>query len=135
MSTSGRAVLADADVCVPVPLHRRRLRQRGFNQADDLARGLGVPVVAVLRRVRRTRPQVELPAVERQSNVAGAFALARPCRARDIAGRIVVLVDDVATTGATLEACARVLSRAGAREVRGLTAARVASPGPPSPPR
>jgi ComF family protein len=132
MAASGRLVLTGADLVVPVPLHRRRLRHRGFNQAADLARGLGVTVRPVLRRVRPTRAQVELPAAERQSNVAGAFATKRRC-ARHIAGRVVVLVDDVATTGATLEACARVLRAAGARDVRALTAARVATPSSRSP--
>jgi ComF family protein len=130
MARVGAPLLADAELVVPVPLHRRRLHQRGFNQAADLARGLGVPTVNALRRVRRTRPQVELPAAERHSNVADAFAIARFCRAGDVHGKVVVLVDDVATTGATLEACANVIRGAGAREVRALTAARVATPPP-----
>jgi len=136
---AGREVLDGADVVVPVPLHWTRRHQRGFNQAEALATRLGVPVARALRRTRRTRPQVELPAGDRHRNVSGAFGLARcaggpPGRvrwrrgARPLAGRIVVLVDDVATTGATLDACARVLLEAGAREVRALTAARVASP-------
>lgn len=130
MARVAAPLLADADLAVPVPLHRLRLHQRGFNQAADLARGLGVPAVNVLRRVRRTRPQVELPAAERHSNVADAFAIARFCRAGGVRGKVVVLVDDVATTGATLEACATVLQAAGAGEVRALTAARVATPPP-----
>jgi ComF family protein len=136
MAAQGRDLLADADFVVPVPLHRQRQRQRGFNQADDLARGLGLPVMRRLRRTRRTRPQVELPKAARRANVNDAFAIAgsngvfqaivrRQRRCLD--GAIVVVVDDVATTGATLEACARVLRRAGAAEVRALTAARVVS--------
>jgi ComF family protein len=131
MAAAGASLLADADIVVPVPLHRRRLRQRGFNQADDLARGLGRPIVRALRRSRPTRAQVELPAAERQSNVAGAFSLAHRRSASHITGSTVVLIDDVATTGATLEACAVVLRSAGAREMRALTAARVATPPPP----
>jgi ComF family protein len=134
MARAGVSLLADADLIVPVPLHRWRLHQRGFNQAADLARELGVPIEHALRRVQRTRPQVELPAGERHSNVAGAFAMGRSSGAADVAGKIVVLVDDVATTGATLDACAGVLRAAGAREVRALTAARVAMPRPPRPP-
>jgi ComF family protein len=121
MAVHGRQVLQGADVVVPVPLHRRRQRQRGFNQAEDLARGLGLPVARALRRVRATQPQVDLPADERRENVKDAFTIHRP-----VNGAIIVLVDDVATTGATLEACARVLRDAGAKELRALTAARVA---------
>lgn len=153
MAEHGSEVLAGADVLVPVPLHRRRHRERGFNQADDLARGLGLPIVHALQRVKRTQPQVDLPAAERHLNVRDAFAIApvmmsgrpqgRPlqqgepphtrCGGRPlgqpyiIPGTIIVLVDDVTTTGATLDACARVLRQAGAREVRALTAARVAT--------
>jgi ComF family protein len=134
MATHGRDVLCGADVVVPVPLHRRRQRIRGFNQAADLAHGLGLPVADALVRSRVTQPQVDLPAEQRRENVRGAFALKpaslhlsasiRRCREREIDDRSIVLVDDVATTGATLESCARVLMRAGAREVRALTAAR-----------
>ena len=113
MARVAAPLLADADLVVPVPLHRRRLHERGFNQAADLARGLGVPAVTALRRVRRTRPQVELPAAERHSNVEGAFAVARFCRAGSLRDNVVVLVDDVATTGATLEACGNCLLNAG----------------------
>jgi ComF family protein len=130
MAHAGEALLRDADFVVPVPLHRRRLRQRGFNQAADLTRLLGMRRLDALRRVRRTRPQVELPSAERHSNVHDAFAIARWQRASAIRGRVLVLVDDVATTGATLEACALVLRAAGAREIRALTAARVATPRP-----
>lgn len=127
MGACGRALLADADLVVPVPLHGRRRRQRGFNQAHDLARGLGLPVAAALRRVRQTRPQVELPAADRQTNVKDAFTVRRTWHLPPITERVIVLVDDVTTTGATLDACARALRRAGARDVRALTAARVAT--------
>jgi ComF family protein len=118
-------VLAGADYVVAVPLHRGRLRQRGFNQAEDLASGLSLPVARALRRVKATEPQVNLPAERRRDNVHGAFTLGT--RAELVRGRTIVLVDDVATTGATLDACARVLKQARAADVRALTAARVAS--------
>lgn len=124
-----RAHLLDgADCVVPVPLHPWRRVRRGFNQAADLAHHLGLPVVHALWRARATAAQAGLTAAERQRNVHGAFRLSplltRRRRARLIDDRIVVLVDDVKTTGATLEACAEVLRGAGAREVRAATAAR-----------
>ncbi len=118
-------VLQDADLVVPVPLHRRKKRARGFNQAIDLARRLGLPLHRALRRTRATASQTGLAADERRRNVRGAFAPSRlRWRTQGIDGRIVVLVDDVSTTGATLEECARVLTAMGAREVRAVTAAR-----------
>jgi len=120
-------VFEGASVVVPVPLHWQRRWQRGFNQAEALAAGLGVPVCRALVRRRSTRAQFGLPAARRHRNVRGAF---RPAwrgarRARSLLkGAIVVLVDDVATTGATLGACAEVLKGMGAREVRAITAAR-----------
>jgi ComF family protein len=123
-----RRVLAGASALVPVPLHPRRQRQRGFNQSELLARELGrragVPV-APLALVRRedTPPQTGLSAAARRANVKGAFAVRRRAQ---VSGKLLVLVDDVFTTGATAASCARVLSAAGAREVRLLTAARVA---------
>ena len=125
MAQHGAGVLQGADLVVPVPLHPRRHRQRGFNQADDLARGLGVRRSRALRRVRATQSQIELPAEQRRDNVQHAFALRVPVI--QVSRKVVVIVDDVTTTGATLEACARVLKMAGVREVRALTAARVAT--------
>ncbi|HEX6161993.1 MAG TPA: ComF family protein [Vicinamibacterales bacterium] len=124
MREHGAALLRDADAVVPVPLHPRREYQRGFNQADDLARHLGVPVAPLLKRVVFTQSQIELPKEQRQANVRNAFALSDP-GSRLPAPGIVVLVDDVSTTGSTLDACARVLKAAGVKEVRALTAARV----------
>jgi ComF family protein len=118
------SVLCGADVAVPVPLHRSRKRARGFNQAADIARYLPIPSVHVLKRVRSTVSQTDLPAAKRHANVRNAFALRR---GQDVTGLVVVLVDDVSTTGATLESCARVLKEAGAREIRALTVARVVS--------
>lgn len=128
MRNAGADLLRDADVVVPVPLHAMRRLRRGFNQASDLARRLDHPVVNALWRVRATSPQAGLTAAGRRRNVRGAFRLSpflsRSAQARYVDNRIVVLVDDVSTTGATLDACARVLKRAGAREVCALTAAR-----------
>lgn len=124
MIASGARILDDADLAVPVPLHRAKRRARGFNQAAEIARHLTIPAIDALKRTRATTSQTDLPAEARHANVRNAFALRRCV---DITGRVVVLVDDVSTTGATLEACARVLLDAGAREVRALTAARVVS--------
>jgi len=123
MKARGEEILKDAHLAVPVPLHPWRRRERGFNQAEDLARHVGLPVKLALRRVRRTQTQADLPAAKRHGNVKGAFALAR--LNDSLSGKIVVLIDDVSTTGATLDACALALKEAGVREVRALTAARV----------
>jgi ComF family protein len=124
MVSAGTDVLRDADIVVPVPLHVLRQYSRGFNQAAELARHLPLRSANVLRRCRATVTQTDLPESERFDNVREAFALR--WRA-DVRGKVVVVVDDVSTTGATLDACARVLLDAGAAEVRGLTAARAAS--------
>ena len=125
MRSAGARVLRDAEVVVPVPLHPRREYQRGFNQADDLARHLGLPVAPLLKRVVFTQPQIELPKEDRHRNVRDAFAHTPNPRSPIPVPFIVVLIDDVSTTGATLDACARVLKNAGVKEVRALTAARV----------
>jgi ComF family protein len=115
---------------VPVPLHPWRHIRRGFNQAADLANALDAQVLHALWRGRRTASQTGLTATGRRRNVGGAFRVSPLLASRQIdvqlRERIVVLVDDVRTTGATLEECARVLMDAGAREVRALTAARAA---------
>jgi ComF family protein len=124
LEQSGAEILDGADVLVPVPLHRSRQRARGFNQAAEIARHMTLPTTRALTRVRGTPSQTDLPAAQRHANVRGAFAVRRRARVR---GAVVVLVDDVSTTGATLDACARALVGAGAVEVRALTAARVVS--------
>jgi ComF family protein len=120
-------MISSAHAAVPVPLHVTRRLERGFNQAAELASHLGLPVVAALRRTRRTADQVRLPAGRRHANVRGAFT------ATDAAAMLVnktaLLVDDVSTTGATLNACALALKSAGIAEVLALTAARVVAPG------
>ena len=130
-AAEGRDVLRGAHCVVPVPLHPLRRLQRGFNQAEDLARELGLPVANLLWRPRMTPPQTGLGAWARRRNVRGAFALSPFLTSRRrsaLAGRTVVLVDDVRTTGATLNACANVLLEAGVGEVRALTVARAALP-------
>lgn len=114
-----------ADWLVPVPLHAARQRERGYNQSELLARQLsqhtGVPLLPIgLRRTRVTKVQMQLNAAERKVNVAGAFQ----CNDTRLSGRRVVVIDDVCTTGATLDACASALLQAGAASVIGLTLAR-----------
>ncbi|WP_246505053.1 ComF family protein [Microvirga antarctica] len=129
MTRAGAELLADADVIVPVPLHRFRLWQRRFNQAMALAGCIAAKSgVAcnpfLLARVRRTRQQVGLTKAQRQQNLQGAFRVPVDCRAR-LAGKRVLLVDDVLTTGATANAAARALLRGGAATVDILAFARV----------
>ncbi|HTZ37113.1 MAG TPA: ComF family protein [Stellaceae bacterium] len=126
MHRSGAELLAGADLLVPVPLHWTRLIRRRFNQAGLLAhaiRAAGGPPVAAdwLLRRRRTPSQGRLGALARARNVRGAFAVRR---GRDLRGKRVVLIDDVMTTGATAEECARVLRQAGAAWVGVLVLAR-----------
>lgn len=117
-------------VAVPVPLHPWRSFRRGFNQADALARGLGTPVREWLRRPRVGRPQAGLHAEERRHNVEGLYMMRRRPWTR--VPTTVVLVDDVMTTGATADACARVLKAGGVERVYVLTAARAITTGGPS---
>jgi ComF family protein len=121
--------LAGADVIVPVPLARLRLLSRRFNQAailgHEVSRLTGIPAAPLaLGRRRRTPPQVGLTRDQRRQNVAGAFVVA-PGRTARLAGAKVVLIDDVITTGATAEACARALKQAGAVRVDVLALALV----------
>ena len=124
-----------ADVVVPVPLHRDRERQRGYNQAGliskPLARRLGLPHKAVLLMRTRPRPGKQVLTLEKRwESVRGAFAT-RP--GSQVDNKRVLLVDDVMTTGATLDACARALLESGAKSVLGLTIARAARNPLPTP--
>ena len=119
------------DLVVPVPLHPWRRFGRGFNQAERIARHLGLPVTHVLARRRWTASQAGLHADIRSRNVSNAFTIAprltaggRRSLRSGLSKARVLLVDDVVTTGATLSACARVLREAGAHEVRAATIAR-----------
>jgi ComF family protein len=129
MATAGRPLTAEADAIVPVPLHWRRQWARRFNQAALLSEVIsdasGVPVAhGALKRVKATPQQVGLSQSERALNVQGAFRV-DPAGKAAVAGRRLILVDDVVTTGATVDACARALLRAGAAQVDVLAFARV----------
>jgi ComF family protein len=132
LARAGAELLADADVIAPVPLHRWRLLWRRYNQSAELARAVGrtsghAVVPDLLLRQRHTPSQADLNGRQRRLNVAGAFRV-NPRHAAAIRDRTVLLVDDVLTTGATVEASTRVLLRAGAAAVDVLTLARVARP-------
>ncbi|MCE9520987.1 MAG: ComF family protein, partial [Alphaproteobacteria bacterium] len=133
IATAGQEALVGADMLVPVPLHWRRLASRRYNQAAVLALALGkltaLPVeTGLLTRVRATPSQGEMPSARaRAKNVVRTFAVAEKAKPR-LAGRKVVLVDDVLTTGATLNACAKVLGKSGAAAVSFITLARVVRP-------
>jgi len=122
-----RAAGMGGDLLVPVPIHAERLRQRGYDQAVLLADAagavLGLSAVPALRRVERTAAMHGLGREARSANVGSAFAV-DPAAVAFVAGRLVVLVDDVTTTGASLAACAAALTEAGASAVSGLTVAR-----------
>lgn len=129
MAQAGRELLAEADLIVPIPLHRTRLWSRRFNQSAALARIVaresGVTLApAALARVKRTRQQVGLTRPQRAENLQGAFRVL-PADRPQLEGRRILLVDDVLTTGATANAAARTLLRAGASAVDMLTFARV----------
>jgi len=114
------------DCIVPVPLHPRRLRERGFNQSELLSESLALAsgishAPRLLSKISPTRSQTTLGRRDRKKNLRGTFALSRGATA---ANRRILLVDDIYTTGCTVEECARVLRRAGARGVRVVTLAR-----------
>jgi len=132
LAFAGRDLLADADALLPVPLHWRRNWARRFNQSGLLAAAVssnaGIPLAAfALQRVKATVQQVGLSRSERAANIQGAFRVPPDGKAA-IVGRRLVLVDDVLTSGATAEGCARALLRAGAANVDVLVFARVADP-------
>ncbi len=132
LARTGAALVADADLIVPVPLHRWRLFHRRYNQAGLLAQALGREAdkkvsVDLLVRHRRTRTQGRMSRSARIRNIRGAFKL-RDGRRDAVGGARILLIDDVLTTGATAEECTRVLKRAGASAVDVLTLARVVRP-------
>ena len=131
MAVAGRALLAESALVVPVPLFRWRLWRRRYNQSALLARKLARADLPfrpdVLLRTRQTAAQVGLGHREREANVRGAFAVPEPLRG-DIAGATILLVDDVITSGATANACARALKAAGAARVNVLAFALVHDP-------
>jgi len=119
--------LSEFDLVLPVPLHPKRLRQRGFNQSLLLARRISrrrsIPLdFTALLRIHHTQPQTRLSGPERQKNIRGAFVVERPER---VTGKKILLIDDVFTTGATVQECSKVLLQAGASQVDVLTLARV----------
>ncbi|MCE3233438.1 MAG: competence protein ComF [Rickettsiaceae bacterium] len=123
----GQEVLKDADVVVPVPLHKRRLFSRRYNQSALLANSIGVEAGIdacndMLLRVKNTKPQAGLTLNQRAVNVKGAFAL-NPKHKAKVIGKNVILVDDVITTGSTINACVNALLKAGAGQVSVLTLA------------
>jgi ComF family protein len=130
MARAGRELLQDCDALVPVPLHWRRLWARRFNQSAALAQVIaadrsGIAVAhSALARIKSTLQQVGLSKSQRAENVQGAFRVPTERRS-EVAGRRLILVDDVMTSGATAEACARALLRAGAARVDVLVFARV----------
>lgn len=134
MARAGGELLKEADMLVPVPLHWRRAWRRRYNQSGALARVIerqsGVEARGdVLLRVRATEQQIGLSRAQRATNVQGAFQVS-PDRQAEVQGRRIILIDDVLTSGATLDACARVLLRAKAAQVDVLVFARVVESGP-----
>ncbi|MBI5180418.1 MAG: ComF family protein [Nitrospirae bacterium] len=123
--------LFDSDIIIPVPLHKKRLSERGFNQslliAHHISKRFSIPLcIDGLQRIRWTRPQIELTKEERLKNVRGAFVVGAGFKpVPTIKGKKIILVDDVYTTGATVNECAKVLKKGGAKDVVVFTIARV----------
>jgi ComF family protein len=125
LSSHSNLNVNELDAIVPVPLHLSRLKQRGFNQVELLARIISryhdLPVKAALERTRPTHPQFDLSRQQRQSNVAGAFKVTEP---NGVFNKRLLLLDDIYTTGATVGECAKALKIAGAKRVEILTLSR-----------
>jgi len=117
--------LSAAEALVPVPLHRARMRERGYNQslllANTLSENAGIPVINALERIKNNRPQATIEdKAEKERNVIGVFAVKNT---KDITGKRIVLIDDIFTTGATSNECGKILKQAGAEEIMVLTTA------------
>jgi competence protein ComFC len=126
LSKDHRRQLDGASCIIPMPIHATRLRERGFNQSDLIAREMAgtlgkALLTGVLARTKATKPQVSLAEAQRHANVQNAFEVKNP---KAVQGRIIILVDDVLTTGSTADAAAKALREAGAREIRVVTLAR-----------
>lgn len=115
----------EVNCIIPVPLHRRRQRQRGYNQAELLARVIGryfeVPVIPALERIKDTHPQFDLQREARSTNIKGAFKV---LDTKAVYNKNVLLLDDIYTTGSTIGECSKVLKTAGARRIEILTLSR-----------
>jgi ComF family protein len=123
----GNSSFLESDFLVPVPLHRSRYRERGFNQsevvAEEISKTTGVASLKnVLKRKKNTKDQTNLSPQQREENVRGAFVVTEP---EMVSGKRIILVDDVITTGATLSECARMLRQAGAERIVAMTIAVV----------
>ncbi len=128
LKTDCLELLASVDALAPLPLHKRRLRWRGFNQAESLCQSLseklGFPVIHALQRTKATKTQKDLKKEQRITNVENAFALSSNFQKDDLIGACIILIDDVTTTGSTLLEAAKVLKQSGAKAVYCLTVAR-----------
>ena len=117
--------MLEAEYFVPVPIHKKRFKKRGFNQAEVLARELSIltdiPYLNALERIKNTKSQTKLTKKQRAENIKEAFICPHP---KAIKKKAIILIDDVCTTSATLEECAKVLTKAGAREVYALCATK-----------
>lgn len=117
--------MLEAEYFVPVPIHKKRFKKRGFNQAEVLARELSIlsdiPYLNALERIKNTKSQTKLTKKERAQNIKEAFICPNP---KAVKKKAIILIDDVCTTSATLEECAKVLKKAGAREVYALCATK-----------
>ena len=115
------AALEEVDAALPVPLHIKRLKQRGYNQAEVICRALavekGIPILTGLKRVKETQALFGLTVEQREKAVTGAFEFMAQAGELDIQGKTLLLVDDILTTGATLNECAKVLKKCGAKQV------------------
>ena len=126
ISGANKEEVWDNSILIPIPLNRKKLKNRGYNQAEELAKELSkilrVPVFSdVLIKIKTTQVQVELSGKEREQNLKNAFIIKNPA---EVAGKKIFLVDDVYTTGSTMEECARVLKKANAKQVWGIAIAR-----------